>query len=107
MDHLGDSGETVRPTSDKTQSDSTISGDQAERGTIGYPRQAASAQTVSPATHADRNDVLQELWARNGRFDEPSCTRLNAETWGHWCDQADGFYESGPKLSPEARAGSQ
>jgi hypothetical protein len=44
-------------------------------------------------THVNASEIFQELRALNGPFDEPWCTRLNSETWGHWRDQADGFYE--------------
>jgi len=82
MEHLGDSGGTTKPRSDQTERAASIGGAPAGVGSIGWPHQAGDIPAASLATRADGNDLLQELWALNGPFEEPWCIRFNAETWG-------------------------
>ena len=42
---------------------------------------------------ARASETCREYYAAMGTYGEPWCQKWNGEMWGHWRDQADGFYE--------------
>ena len=42
---------------------------------------------------ARASESRREYYAAIGIYGQPWCERWNGEMWGHWRDQADGFFE--------------